>query len=116
MTTTPQLAGAAEATALERSFSDICERNRLRAFGASAVSMLVGFFLGMCFPAGLRWVDRSSGAPAALASNGVTGVLGSVAALIISVAWGIPSTLMLGGVCYAIAGLCGPHRWREVPQ
>ncbi len=86
----------------------------VRAIGASAVSMLVGFFLGMCFPAGLRWVERTSGAPAALAINGVTGVLGSVAALIISVAWGIPSTLMLGGVCYAIAGLCGPHRWREI--
>lgn len=87
----------------------------VRATGAASVSMLVGFFLGMCFPAGLRFVDRTSGAPAALAINGVTGVLGSVSALIISVAWGIPTTLVLAGICYGIAALCGPHRWRELP-
>jgi MFS family permease len=88
----------------------------VRAMAAASVSMLLGFFLGMCFPAGLRFVDRTAGAPAALAINGVTGVLGSVAALIVSVAWGIPTTLMIGGLCYGLAALCGPHRWRNAQR
>jgi spermidine synthase len=88
-----------------------------RAAMAATVSILLGIPLGMCFPAGLRFVERGRGAPAALAINGVTGVLGSVVALVVSVAKGIPTSFALAAAVYLVAALLGPSRWKPVaPQ
>ncbi|MEZ4405483.1 MAG: hypothetical protein R3A52_03165 [Polyangiales bacterium] len=76
--------------------------------GCAAV---VGLALGMLFPAGVRWLDRGRGAPLALAVNGATSVLGSVAAVTVSVWFGIPWSFALGGAVYLVAALAGPHRW-----
>jgi hypothetical protein len=81
---------------------------------AGAVSVALGGLLGMCFPGGLSYVERGRGAPAALAINGVTGVLGSVVALVVSVAWGIPASFLLAAGVYALAALLGPSRWRPI--
>ena len=87
-----------------------------RAAMAGAVSVALGGLLGMCFPGGLSYVERGRGAPAALAINGVTGVLGSVVALVVSVAWGIPASFLLASGVYALAAALGPSRWRPVAE
>lgn len=84
-----------------------------RAALATAVSVSLGAALGMCFPAGLAHIDRGRGVPAALAINGVTGVLGSVVALVVSVAKGIPASFTVAAVVYALAALAGPARWTQ---
>ncbi|MDP3278477.1 MAG: hypothetical protein Q8Q09_25025 [Deltaproteobacteria bacterium] len=82
-----------------------------RAIVAGLISVLVGLPAGMCFPSGLRFVSRGSGTASALAINGVTGVLGSVCALVISVAYGIPLSFYLAALVYLLAALCGPRSW-----
>ena len=67
----------------------------------------------MLFPSGLRFTNRERGAPAALAVNGVTSVLGGGAAVMVSVTQGIPASFMLAAFCYLVAALAGPFRWRS---
>jgi hypothetical protein len=86
----------------------------VRALWATACAALVGIPLGMLFPSGVRYVDRERGAPVALAVNGATSVLGSVAAITVSVGLGIPATFVLAGLVYVLAALAGPHGWRAV--
>ena len=52
----------------------------VRAAWTGGTAALVGVVLGTLFPSGIRYVDRARGAPVALALNGATSVLGSVAA------------------------------------
>jgi hypothetical protein len=78
----------------------------VRVAWTSATAMAVGLVLGMLFPSGLRFVQRARGVPLALAINGATSVLGSVAALVISLLYGIPRTLGAAAAVYALAGLC----------
>ncbi|MBL8684204.1 MAG: hypothetical protein JNK05_33830 [Myxococcales bacterium] len=85
----------------------------MRATMAACVSVALGLLLGMCFPAGLAYIERGKGAPAALAINGVTGVLGSVVALVVSVALGIPASFVLAAAIYLIAAAVGPYRWAQ---
>jgi hypothetical protein len=85
-----------------------------RAAMAGGVSVALGVLLGMCFPGGMAHVERGRGAPAALAINGVTGVLGSVVALVVSVAWGISASFFLAAGVYAVAAALGPIRWRPI--
>ncbi len=84
-----------------------------RASWAGGCAAIVGLLLGMLFPSGLRFTNRGQGAPAALAINGVTSVLGGGAAVMISVTRGIPASFMLAGFCYLVAALVGPFRWRS---
>ena len=77
-------------------------------FGAAA---LVGVIAGTLFPSGLKFLTRQDGAPLALAINGVTSVLGSVLAILISVWAGIPASFVVAGVIYAIAAWAGPRGW-----
>jgi hypothetical protein len=84
----------------------------VRAAWAGACSALLGLVLGMLFPSGMRYVSREGGAPVALAINGLTSILGSCAAIIVSVWADIPTTFALAGVIYLIAALCGPERWK----
>ena len=85
-----------------------------RAAWVGGCSGLVGLALGMLFPAGMRYVGRDAGAPTALAINGVASVLGSAAAIFVSVWVGISATMMLAGFVYLVAGVVGPARW-ETP-
>ncbi len=86
----------------------------VRATWATACAAIVGLALGMMFPSGVRYVDRVRGAPVALAVNGATSVLGSVAAITVSVGLGIPATFVLAAAVYVLAAIVGPHGWREV--
>jgi hypothetical protein len=86
----------------------------VRAAWSGACAAVVGVILGMMFPSGVRFVDRSRGASVALAVNGATSVLGSVAAITISVGVGIPATFVLAGLVYVLAAWVGPHSWRSV--
>lgn len=83
----------------------------VRALWTGGCAALVGFLLGMLFPSGLRFTNRELGAPAALAINGVTSVLGGAAAVMVSVAFGIPTSFALAAAFYLVAALTGPVRW-----
>lgn len=85
----------------------------VRAAWAGGCAALVGVVLGMLFPSGIRYVERERGAPVALALNGATSVLGSVAAITVSVWAGIPATFVVAAAIYLVAALAGPHGWRE---
>jgi hypothetical protein len=86
----------------------------LRTIWVTGCAALVGMVLGTMFPSGVRYVDRERGAPVALAVNGATSVLGSVAAVVLSVSVGIPATFLLAAGIYLLAALNGPHGWRRV--
>lgn len=83
--------------------------------------------LGMCFPLGLRLVERMEAAITARAQaaghagpasplgpwlwgvNGACGVCASGLALGVSMTWGIPTTLMVGAGCYLLLPLLSAH-------
>jgi hypothetical protein len=69
---------------------------------ALAVVMPVGFLMGFAFPTGMMLVERIDREPTPWfwGINGATGVLASVAAVMIGMAFGINVTMMLAGVCY----------------
>ena len=85
-----------------------------RVLWTAGCSAALGLVMGMLFPAGLRFADRERAAPVALALNGATSVLGSVAAIMISVWAGIPTSFVVAGCIYLVAAACGPARWRAV--
>jgi hypothetical protein len=72
---------------------------------AVAVLTPIGFAMGMVFPRGLEMVR--SRAPAATpwlwAINGATSVLGSLAAVLVSISAGISTTFWSGAVAYVVA-------------
>ncbi len=86
----------------------------LRALWCGGVAAGVGLLLGMLFPSGLSFTRRERGAPAALAVNGLTGILGSAFTVMLSVAFGIPVSFAVAGLCYLVAALAGPERWQPV--
>jgi SAM-dependent methyltransferase len=86
----------------------------VRALWTGSCAALVGLLLGMFFPSGLRFTNRELGAPAALAINGVTSVIGGGAAIMVSVAFGIPASFILAAAFYFLASLSGPIRWPAV--
>jgi hypothetical protein len=86
----------------------------VRVVWTGACAGVVGLLLGMMFPSGLRFVTRDRGAPVALAINGAASVLGSVLAVVVSVALGIAWSFSIAAVLYAIAAWAGPHAWAGV--
>lgn len=86
----------------------------VRVLWTGGVAALVGLFLGMLFPSGVRYVTRDRGVPVALALNGTAGVLGTVLAVVVSVAFGISTSLEVAAAAYAIAAWVGPHGWTRV--
>ena len=87
----------------------------LRAAICVAVIAPAGVLMGFAFPTGMRLVlaQDSRPAPWFWGINGAAGVLASVAAVTISIAFGISATLMTGAVCYlllipAACALLGP--------
>jgi MFS family permease len=69
---------------------------------ALAVVMPAGFLMGFAFPTGMMLVERIDRQPTPWfwGINGATGVLASVAAVMIGMAFGINVTMTLAGVCY----------------
>jgi len=67
-----------------------------------AVMLPVGFLLGFAFPTGMKLVEAIDAEPTPWfwGINGATGVLASVLAVVVSIAFGIRVTISLAGVCY----------------
>jgi hypothetical protein len=64
-----------------------------------------GFLMGMPFPTGLARLEKwhSVSVRWAWSLNAASSVLGSVAALVLAIYWGLVQTLLIGGVLYLIA-------------
>ena len=69
-----------------------------------AAVMPVGFLMGFAFPTGMALVERIDREPTPWfwGINGATGVLASVLAVMIGMAFGINVTMLLAGVCYLL--------------
>ncbi len=69
---------------------------------ALAVVMPLGFLLGFAFPTGMRLVEAVDRGPTAWfwGINGATGVLASVLAVMIGMAFGINVTVTVSALCY----------------
>jgi hypothetical protein len=67
-----------------------------------AVVLPVGFLLGFAFPTGMKLVEAIDAEPTPWfwGINGAMGVLASVLAVVLSIAFGIRVTLSLAGFCY----------------
>ncbi len=85
----------------------------VRVAWCGACAAAIGVVLGMLFPSALMFTTRERATPVALAIGGATSVVGSVLAVVLSVAFGIPATFMASAALYAIAAACGPMKWRE---
>jgi hypothetical protein len=75
---------------------------------SGAVLVPLGFFMGMPFPIGLKRLMSSgnSGVEWAWAMNAAASVLGSVAAMIIAIHFGLSITLFCAGIAYVLAAAC----------
>jgi hypothetical protein len=64
------------------------------------------FTMGIPFPMGLQLLERWSPATVrwAWALNAAASVLGSVSAIVLAISFGLRETLLVGGVCYLLAG------------
>ena len=76
----------------------------VRAVVALAVIGPAGFGMGFAFPTGMRWVERIDATPTPWfwGMNGAAGVLASVLAVVLGIAFGIHVTLMTAGACYLL--------------
>lgn len=78
----------------------------------SAIVLIpLGFLMGMPFPAGLQLLSRSGNATVewAWAMNAATSVLGSVAAMVIAIHFGLTVTLSCAALAYMMAGMWSPR-------
>ena len=84
---------------------------------AAAVLMApLGFAMGMPFPLGLAWLDRSAPGwiPWAWAINGCASVIGAVAATLVAIHGGFGAVVAMALVLYAVAAFClAAHRPEE---
>lgn len=73
---------------------------------SAVVLVPLGFLMGMPFPTGLKMLTQSSNATVewAWAMNAAASVLGSVAAMIIAIHFGLTLTLACAAVAYVMAG------------
>jgi hypothetical protein len=69
-----------------------------------AALMPAGFFMGFAFPTGMKLIEAISRDPAPWfwGINGATGVLASVMAVMIGIAFGINVTMLLAAGCYLL--------------
>jgi hypothetical protein len=74
-----------------------------------ALGLGLGFPLGLRLVAGLEREGRPPLGPWMWGINGACGVVASGLALTSSMAWGIPTTLMIGAGAYALLPLCSGH-------
>jgi hypothetical protein len=75
---------------------------QIRILIALGVIIPVGFLMGFAFPTGMSLVEKIDAGPTPWfwGINGATGVLASVLAVMVSMAFGINVTMLLAGVCY----------------
>ncbi len=68
------------------------------------VVMPVGFLMGFAFPAGMSLIQKIDAEPTPWfwAINGAVGVLASVIAVMVSMAYGINFTMLLAALCYLV--------------
>jgi len=85
----------------------VLEANQAAGLWARAALCLgviapAGIMMGFAFPCGLRLTAAHDERPTVWfwGINGAAGVLGSVLAIALSIAFGIQATLVLGGICY----------------
>jgi hypothetical protein len=84
----------------------------VRVLTALALVAVPALGMGLCFPLGLRLVDRGIGpdkpglGPWMWGLNGACGVIASGLALTCSMVWGIGTTLLLGAACYVLLLAC----------
>jgi len=88
----------------------------LKLLISAAVLVPLGFAMGMPFPTGLRHLGRGrgeheSGIQWAWALNAAASVLGSVAAIVIAIHFGLSVTLACGAAAYLLAAVL-TARWR----
>lgn len=103
----------------------------LRALVSVALISPLGILMGFGFPTGMRLATQVSEKPTPWlwGVNGAAGVLASVIAIMISIAYGIDTTMMVAAACYAVlplsAALCsrqhpgtltGPERRESLEQ
>ncbi len=76
----------------------------LRSALAMALLLPTGFVLGIPFPSGIRMVGAASRdlVPWMWGINGLTSVIGSVAAMVLAKLIGFGSVMLLGAACYGI--------------
>jgi hypothetical protein len=76
----------------------------LRIAISLALVMPVGFFMGFAFPTGMTLVEKIDRGPTPWfwGINGATGVLASVLAVMIGIAFGINVTMLIAGICYLL--------------
>lgn len=70
-----------------------------------------GFFLGFCFPVGLRWMrtlQQEQNLPWMWALNGAASTLGSFIAILVSMNASITACVLIGAALYALAALVVP--------
>src|SRR5215469_2813163 len=84
-----------------------------RVFLSLALVAPCGFFMGFCFPVGLRWLIRmrqEENLPWMWALNGAAATLGSFAAIVISMETSITACLLTGAACYLLASAVLPSQ------
>jgi hypothetical protein len=76
----------------------------VRALVAIATIAPAALLMGMAMPTGMRLTEQVDARPTPWfwAVNGATGVLASGLAVVISISWGIPTTMMVGAACYIL--------------
>jgi hypothetical protein len=76
-----------------------------KVVGSVALIFPAGFLMGMPFPTGLARLEKWQSASVrwAWSLNAAASVLGSVAALVLAIYWGLVQTLLIGGVLYLAA-------------
>jgi hypothetical protein len=94
---------------LEQSLPGVLEsttdQERLVRIGISLTAIMpLGFVLGFAFPTGMRLVEAVDRQPTPWfwGINGATGVLASVAGLMLSMSLGISVTLVISAACYLL--------------
>ena len=77
----------------------------LKLIISATVLVPLGFFMGMLFPTGLKLLAASGGSTVewAWALNAAASVLGSVAAMVIAIHFGLTVTLVCAGLAYLLA-------------
>lgn len=76
-----------------------------------------GFFMGFCFPIGLRWMGalkQQENLPWMWALNGAASTLGSFVAILVSMSTSIRTCVLVGACFYLVAGLAIPAATADV--
>jgi hypothetical protein len=77
----------------------------IRIAATIAIMLPLGFFMGMCFPLGMRIADQQAHTLTAWlwGVNGATSVCASVLAIAVAINFGISASFWSGTICYCLA-------------